>query len=109
MDKNIIIIIILFLLVWCILNNSFVEPYLSLFFGRGDIVGRGINLGPSYRTKMRKIMAIPSRKKHAVLTHDNKLKYISWTPPIITNKCIQVECPTQFDDNIICWKCYEIK
>jgi len=110
--QTLIIILLILFIIWYMLP-TFIEPYGTLTAGRAGIRGRARTrprrASERIRGRTRAITRVTSRKRHAILTADNKLKSISGVPPTATTHCAQVECPPLFEDDVVCWKCHEIK
>ena len=81
-DKNIILIVVVVLfLLWCV--RPLIEEYMTL----------------STTTPVR---------HHVTPASGNS--YFTYIPPVSqgTTNCVMIECPDDFDDDTVCWRCHEI-
>ena len=56
-----------------------------------------------------RVARLTGRKRHVVLGPRGRTRFVGTTPPRSTSQvnCVQINCPKDFDDDVVCWKCQE--
>lgn len=70
-----------------------------------------VRQGPKRRSKRgSKKIGQRSPKRHAILNKQNNVTSIQNVPPTQQSgeiDCVQINCPSHFGKDIVCWKCLE--
>ena len=63
---------------------------------------------PRRRGRRPRVARLRRRKRHYVFDERGGKGFVSG-PPMSTTKinCVQIKCPEEFDDDVVCWKCHE--